>query len=392
MESIPIVLTAARGSDVVFEESFFTDPDTQTDPIVPLNPATQPAVVIRAPDGQIVRELVARPVTPGTWRVEVRIPSDGMVSTVSSKWSAEWNIHTASGRDVTLIRRFDVVEQRTPGVEDKALSILVRDGGSARPSIRLPADPYFISASLYRRRVRNSVETFSYVPGNLAASTIKRTVEGSEVVYYFDTPTLKAGEYVAIWDTRASETAQLDSQERLIRVHPQAASFMFRPLRALIDMLRKRANWVQGYTTDDLYEYLLRGVDTLNMVFPTTSWGLNDLPLGIGGTENALTIAAAIQALAAQHILAVETEFDFGGQTVPLKVDRRAGYAEALDKMEHLLEDWKKSKLGIVRRMSGPGAVGVRMVQRRSLGIVVPVSSGQGGGSFSLLSSLGLLV
>lgn len=387
-----VVLTVARATTVPFEEGFFEDPDTQTVPIVPIDPAQYPAVTIRSPDGQIVKSGVATPIIPGVWRFEFMIPADAMLSSPAAKWSIEWVILNAAGRTHDARRYFDVVETKVASAEDRAPTLLVRQGGKARLVLRRQADPFELTAALYGFMNDTALASYSWLPTDPIGTTIKRVVDKDDIAFYFDTPALDTGEYQVFWAERITELSQTDETHRLIRSVPNVAWFLFPSLRALVDKLRKRAERLQAYTTAELYDYLLAGVGILNSIHPRTNFGLIDGPHNFDiGSRTALYYAAALHALRAQHILAVETEFDFGGQTVPLKVDRRAGYAEAIEKMQDALKNWAVAKLALFRSSNRVGANAVRMPQRRFQQFVIPISQGAGGETFALLSGLSLL-
>jgi hypothetical protein len=377
---------------VPFEEGFFEDPDTQAIPLVPVDPKLGPMVSVRAPDGQVVKSGLAVPIIPGVWRFEFSVPPDAMLSSPEDKWSITWRLDPVSGHGVEVKRYFDVVEPKTMSSEDRSLSLLTRQDTSVRVVLRRDTDPIELSAKLYQYHDDSVLATYTWNPNDPIGSTIKRVIEGDEIVYYFDTAALPVGEYMVFWDSRTSVTAQLDSVTRMVRVAPLSAFYFFPSLRALVDKLRKRAERLQAYTTAELYDYLLNGVGILNSLHPVTTFGLLDGPFNFDmGSRTALYYASALHAMRAQHILAVETDFDFSGQTVPLKVDRRSGYADAVEKMTDALKAWSIAKLGLFRMANRVGASAVRMPQRRFQNFVVPISRGTGAETFALLSGLSLL-
>jgi len=386
------ILTAARDTTVPFEESFFEDPDTQTVPLVPIDASQYPSVTVRDPDGQIIRQGVGALVMPGVYRFDVPIPADAALSTPDKKWSIQWVLYTATGRSTEHVRYFDVVETKIPSAEDRAPYLLVREGKAPRVSIQLSADPFELSAQVKQWPGGSPIETVAYNPNDAGASPIKKVVEKGAFTFYFrPTVALAAGEYAIFWDYLLTETANEVSEMQHLMVPPDIAWFLMKPLKALIDKLKKKANRLQAYTTAELYGYLLAGVDILNQIPPVTNAGLCDLPYGSGGTRTALMYAAGLHAMRSQHILAVESDFDFSGRTVPLRIDRKQGYADAAQKMLEGVKEWAVAKFNLWRQSNSMGAVTARLPQRRFQNLVVPISTGTGQETFTLLSGLGLL-
>jgi hypothetical protein len=135
---------------------------------------------------------------------------------------------------------------------------------------------------------------------------------------------------------------------------------LVKPLQLFIDKMRKKFITFQGYSTDQLYEFIIRGVGTVNGINPVTSWTLNSLPLKYHmGVAEAVLLGSARWALAySQQTLEEELKFNHSGQTVGLDVAH--DYSSIIGHIDTQLDKWSESKLMIQRIMCPVGRAGVR--------------------------------
>ncbi len=364
----------ARGMGVTFEVDFFEDAPTNTVVAVPSNPSAYPAFAIVDPSGVTVSTGVGTAGSaPGRWQTTYNIPSTAPLSTQTNKWRVVWNMLTGTARQLQQTVPFDVIELRTPNtLEDlRSHAYLVYAGNPETLVLRLPFRPQTLSVQAFSAQsltspVPNSTASFS---GSLAASTVTEIQEQNLYSYIFETPALTGyGEYQIVWNYKATLTSPSETVVQKLFVPPPVFWSLAPSLKTLIDKLQKKYGTIQSYPDADLYEYFLRGLGMLNGVTPVTNWSLVTFPYA-SMTTRFLIEGAALWAIKAQHMVAVELAFSFSGQLVTLDVDHTSGYSEIIDKLtDDLFGDGKGSfpatKVGLMRSINPIAHVGNRLMGR----------------------------
>lgn len=378
-----------RGVELRLEEAFFED-EAQQVPIVPVDTKTYPAVSIFTPGGLEITSGVAKPIKPGLWSFSYFVPADAELSTDTSKWKARWVIYSATGRLADRETYFDVVDLAAPTPQERSFLHLCFEGTAERIILRRDHKPYSLTLKLIQYP---GTDGTSLATASLADHTIEEDTVDQTHAFVYTTPPLSHGEYLVVWELRENRLSAPEQIVQKIVVPPMNFWFLEPGLRELIDRLMKKANRLGSYSTSTLYEYLVRGVDILNSYMPVTNFTLATFPID-GGTEHFLLEAAGAWALQAQSILTTEVDFAFQGQTVPIAVDRNAGYAAAFERMMADLNNrWPTTKLHLYRRSNPMGVLGVRQFTRRQQHQVVRlIDSSAGGASFTqLMGRLGLI-
>ena len=160
----------------------------------------------------------------------------------------------------------------------------------------------------------------------------------------------------------------------------------------LIDKLQKRLGIVQAYEDSDIVEYLARGAELVNSIYPTTFFGFQTMP-------GALTVHHLLYsgwyALQAQGLLSTEISFSFSGQTVTLEHDQSSGLADIAGRWQEFLSTTlPAAKMALVRRNAPVGTVAGRQYRMVDVNLFTFKTSSIQGGTNQILSqmtTLGLL-
>lgn len=388
----------ARATSAKFESSFI---DQDGEPLVPADPVSYPAVVIKDPAGTSIASGVGKPVGNGKYVFRWFVPADAEVNPDDRQWSIEWFFTTLSGQNKDAQEAFSVVDKVDPGDDERSWTYLTRIGTSERLFLRLPTQPESVSLDILDQsdkllhRVSSSSQDLSQASETVALAQrkiAKMVDEGGRYVYYFNTDPFKQGEYLVFWSVRDTPVSVATSVQQLLRVPEMVFWHLLQPMRILLDRLQKRIGWVQAYHDGDIYEFILRGLDMANSTAPSTGWTLDSIPIrNSRGVIDAVLLYAASWALISQQILEEEIKFDYGGQTVTLNYSH--DYSGVFANINGMLENFKESKLLLYRIANGPGKVGVRPKNWRYTQRVWRVD-GWGFGSpydiSSLLSSVGI--
>jgi len=392
-------MQVARSTTAEFEAEF-TDSDGV--PLVADNPAIQPTVVIKDPAGMAVANGVGRAVGSGKYTFNWFVPETAEVNLPDTEWVIEWFFVTINRTNKQVSQNFSVIDQVDPDAEQRKWTYLTRIGTSERLLIRQTKKPFSVGIDILDNSDK-LIFTTCGTSKDLADATVATPVaqrkiaetkdEGGRYVYFFDTEPLGLGEYLVFWKVRETEISVEEHIQQMLRVPEMQFWRLLQPMRILIDKLQKRVGWIQSYHDSDIYEYLLRGVDSANMVQPTTNWTLGSIPIRHSrGAIEAVLLFAVVHALGiAQQTLEIELNFDHSGQTVGLNYNH--DYSGVLSNINDLLGRFAESKQHLYRIAHGPGFVGVRPKNWRFTQRVWRVD-GWGFGSpydvSSLLTSVGL--
>ena len=371
----------ARTTQVVFETEFFEDAPANTTPAVPANAAMYPAYAIVDPNGMTVNKGVGVPGSaPGRWQTRWNIGNSEPLSTLSNKWRIIWNMVTAAGHQLQRTDVFDVIDLRTPDtLEDlRETGYLAYAGQGQRVALRLPRRPQELTVTAYPQVGLASPvpsDTASFT-GSLADGTVNEYQEQNLYTYTFNTPkfvqpTYPYGDYQIVWNVQQTLTSPNETIVQQLSVPPPVFWPLAKSLRTLIDKLQKKAGTVHDYADSDIYEYFKMGVGIVNGVTPQTNWDLASFPYSPMMTRF-LVEGAALWALQAQHLLAVELQFSFSGQTVTLDMDHTGGYSEVVQRLlDDLNGEGKASlaavKTGLTRNSQAIAHVANRQMGRREL-------------------------
>jgi len=330
--------------------------------ILPVDPSSYPQFVITDPEGTIIQQGVARPLTDRVYTSYFHVPMDAMLSSPGESWRISWVLVSTNGRQIEASLDFDVVDTIDVTEDERAYTYVVRLNRGERLLFRTMQRPEELSVEVLdlSGNVIFTADRRANAGIPAQADEIQEVVEGSQYVYYIDLPNFTtAGEYHAVWDWRQTIVSPLETTMQVVRVVPQGIWQWFTPLRMMIDKLQKKQGRPHAYTDADIYEYLLRGVDAVNAKSPGTSWTLINFP-HICGADSLLLAGAALWALRAQYIMEGELAFSYGGQTLSLDLDHTGTYSEAASMWQQWLDDnARPSKLCVLRR-GGNTMVGLR--------------------------------
>lgn len=391
----------ARATSAVFEATFV---DMDGEPIVPVDPNSYPAVVVKDPSGVTISSGVGKPLGRGKYSFRWFVPQDAEINTVDHPWSIAWFFVTALGHNKDYQESFNVVDKVEPEPEERKWTYLSRTNKNERIFLPLDTQPealgldildtsdqIYVSISPAANTVTVDEEQAS-ISVALCSRKIGRISRDGRYHYYFDTDPLSIGEYLIFWRIRETIVSPEDEIQQLLRVPEMNFWRLLQPLRILIDKLQKRVGWPQAYSDSDVYEYILRGVDMANIVQPTTNWTLGAIPIRSSrGVIDAVLLYAAMWGLIAQQVLETELQFDHGGQTVQLTYNH--DYSGIFGQINELLGKFAESKQHIYRIANGPGLVGVRPKNWRYNNRVWRVDNWGSGSPYdvaALATSLGL--
>lgn len=354
-----------RGTHAFFRATFV---DEDNEPLVAADPKTYPAVQIKNPEGEVFFQGVGNALgTTGEYVFPWFVPEDAEINVPPNQWTIEWFFTNLHGHDRSTEEFFNVADKVIPDIIEHQYTYLARDGTRERLVLPLETKPAEIGLS-----IQNSGFNNLWCVGEVATDSkdasegtpvgdrkIGLVIEDGMYKYYYNTEALTEGEYPVFWDVRETTASVKESYQQLIRV-PENQYWLFnKPLRMLIDKLRKRLSTFQGYTEDEIYEFIIRGVGFVNGINPATDWTLKTIPTReVLGVAEAVIFAAAKYALTAQQVLETELAFDHGGQTVTLSMNR--DYSSVISMIDDYLSKFAEAKPRINRILCRAGIVGVR--------------------------------
>ena len=380
-----------RGETAKFVVHWYEDAG-RTVPMVPLDSAKYPMYTIYDPNNEAIQNGVGVPeITAGRYKTEYIVPYDAPLSNDVSRWRIEWTMISVDNRQVDFVEEFDLKDTVITASETREQKFITLYGSPYRAILRLSEQPYEVGLDVF---VANNLNQ-KVVDNVTTAFGVKSATDGDSIVYYYDIDASvlsKGCNFAIIWKTR---NTVIDPQQfvyqNLTVITPKTLS-LITCLRMLIDKLQKRLGIVQAYEDSDIVEYLSRGAELVNSVYPTTFFGFQTMP-------GALTVHHLLfsgwYALQAQGLLATELGFSFSGQTVTLEHDQSSGLADVAGRWQEFLStNLPAAKMALVRRNAPVGTVAGRQYRITDVNLYTfKTSSIQGGTNqiISQMTTLGLL-
>jgi len=356
-----------RGTQAIFTADFF---DFDGSPMIPSDPESWPAVVIRDPDGTVVVTGVGMKIADGRYQFGWYVPTSAELTGKETSWSIDWSFVTSGGHTRSFGEKFAVVDRIEATPTERSHTYLTNDGGTIRATIRCERklDEVVLTVKsssgneLYS--IRGVATNALQGSGNNPNRLINEVVQDGEYLYYYDVGPLTAGEYQFHWNILESVVAERHVIVQIARAVPDLFWHYNVELRTLIDRLQKAQNIVQAYSDADVFSYVRGGLDILNFYPPPTDFMLADIPLvGSRGVRTALIYASAIHAINSQQILEVELSFDHSGQTVTLNYQH--DYSGILTNLMAIMDKFAEAKLQIFRKAQGAAFSGARIKNYR---------------------------
>jgi hypothetical protein len=356
-----MTLQLTRGTSHTFESPPFEESPGGV-AILPVDPSSYPQFSITDPEGTIIQQGVSKALNDRIYSTYFHVPVDAPLSYAGGVWRITWIMVSTNNRQIEASLDFEVVDNVEVNEDERAYTYLVRLDRPERLLFRTMQRPAELEVKLLDARGDTVFSANQVANQNVPAQPdeIQEVIDGSQYVYWIDLPVFTAsGEYHAIWDWRETTISPLQTSMQVVRVVHKNVWKWFTPLRMMIDKLQKKQGRPQAYTDADIYEYLLRGVAFINAKYPSTSWTLASYPT-ICGVDSLLLAAAAVWGLRAQHIMAGELAFSYGGQTLSLDLDHTGTYSEAQSVwLQHIDDNARPAKLCVVRQ-GGNTSVGLR--------------------------------
>jgi len=377
----------------VFREAFLTDQGTA---LVPIDASRYPSFQIVDINGQVVSAgLATLDGTAGNYRVEFYVPADALISNDDRRWRIEWLLIDQNNRQVEKTTEFDVrdTEVTSSPIRDQKLMALC--DRPYRLFIRELGRPYQVRMDLEQAGAGTKVvENVVYPPtGDPSETPLVETVDGETYLYSYDIPAgvLSAGvTYQAVWSITNTIASSPEFAFQIIEVPISTVLQYFPSLRMCIDKYQKRREIIQAYQDTDILEYLTRGLEIVNGWHPLTSWTIGTVPSQI---TPFWLLASQVWALNAQHLLEVDLNFDFSGQTVTLSYDHTAGLEAGIQRaMDFLNERLTPAKTTLYRRAAGVGTFAGKPYRYNALhNFTVPIAQYSSSDFLNLLTKIGLL-
>lgn len=302
------------------------------------------------------------------------------LSTEQQSWYIKWLFMTNSGRQVTFVERFDVVDEITIETATTAQQVIGIANKYIRTFVEVGVVPFDITLDVFPADTSNyeipivSGKTYNPNPATDAVHRVKNTETGGYVYYYNIPPTTltENTQYIATWDITETAASVANTVIQKIQVVYFPVLIKISQLRMLIDKVQKQTGRVQAYEDADIIAYLTEGLKLVNSIFPITSYTETNVPSSL---DFYWTIAAAWYGLNAQYLLEADVAFNFSGQTVTLDADRTGYLDTQLARLWDLLStQLPKLKMKLVRARS-LGTVSVRPYAGCNLVIAQPLLS-----------------
>lgn len=358
-----------RGQPYNFYASFFGSPT----PLQPYN-SSYPLYAIYDINGLEVQSGTATALPqPGYYVVSFTPDPGAALSTEQQSWYIKWLFVTNSGRQLTFVERFDVVDEITIETATTAQQIIGLYNKIIRTFVEVSIVPFDITLDIYPAADYNT----PVVSGKTYPTDINRVrnTETGGYVYYYNIPASTLAEntqYMAVWDITNTVADVPNTVVQKIQVVYFPTLVKISQLRMLIDKIQKQTGRLHAYEDADIIGYLTEGLKLINSIFPITSYTEVTVPESL---DFYWTIAAAWYGLNAQYLLEAETAFNFSGQTVTLDVDRTGYLDTEIARLWDLLStQLPKLKMKLVRAR-GLGTVGVRPYAGCNLVIAQPLLS-----------------
>lgn len=381
-----------RGNLATFTVSFYADA-ANTVPLVPLDIALYPAYTVYDINNTSVQSGVGQQIsTPGTWQAKFQVPNDAPLSNDKNRWRIEWSMVTADTRQVSFVEEFDVNDTVVTASENREQSYITLMNQDYRSILRLPVEPVDLGLDVYR-----GASTSSPIISNamINGGGINVAVDGDSLIYYYDIP----GSFMQpnqvfsmIWKLRYNVAEPYSFVfQSLTSVTPSVLQ-QVTAVRMLIDKFQKRLNTVQAYEDSAIVEYLIRGQELVNAVYPTTYFGFGNMPQSFGVF---VVLFSAWYGLQAQSLLETDLGFNYSGQTVTLDYDHQGPLADIAGRwQEFIAQTLPALKLATLRKNAPVGTVAGRSYRYSdtiNFSFKIASISGSTNNIISQLTNLGLL-
>lgn len=384
-----------RRDTAVFRVNFFSDV-ALTMPVSPLDATQYPSYAVYDVNNNSIQSGVGQPeASPGRYKAEFIVPNDAPLSWDQKRWRIEWHMvsNDSPPRQYDFVEEFDVTSPVITASENREQKIITLVASDTRVILRQSRRPVDLELSVfYGNNISNTIVSGATLDGG----AIQEVPDGDSLVYYYDIPGTLIGPncqtFSVIWKVRNSVAdPQSFIYQVLTAVTPQMLSEVT-SVRMLVDKLQKRMGLASAYEDSDIVEYLARGQELVNSVYPTTFYSFGFMP-------NELLVYhvlfSAWYGLMAQSILNAELGINFSGQTVTLDYDPSGAISDVAGKwMEFANENLPKVKMAMLRRGSAVGTVAGRGMRAADLNtFVYKIASLHGGHSsiVGMLNRLGLL-
>lgn len=312
----------------------------------------------------------------GYYKVGFTPDPTAALSTEQQSWYIKWLFMTNSGRQLTFVERFDVVDEVTIETATTAQQIIGLHNKIIRTFVEVSVVPFDITLDIYPATNYTTpvVSGIVYNPNSGGIKRVKNTETGG-YVYYFNIPANTLAEntqYIAVWDITSTVADIPNTVVQKIQVVYFPVLVKISQLRMLIDKVQKQTGRLHAYEDADIIGYLTEGLKLINSIFPITGYTEVNTPDSL---DFYWTIAAAWYGLNAQYLLEADTAFNFSGQTVTLDADRTGYLDTEIARLWDLLStQLPKLKMKLVRAR-GLGTVSVRPYAGCNLVIAQPLLS-----------------
>jgi hypothetical protein len=361
-----------RGENVTLAVSFFSDM-AATIPIVPLDVAIYPAYTIYDIDNQPVQSGVGQlEASPGRYKTEFLVPTTAPLSSDMKRWRVEWTVVSTDNRQFDFVEEFDVRDITVTASETREISFVSLAGQTYRAILRMPEQPLEVFLNVYHGTNANTLLVNNVGIG----SGLQKVADGDSIVYYYDIDgSLIANNctYALIWSYRGTLLEPLQFVYQVLTSVTPNVLGQVTALRHLIDKFQKRLGTVQAYEDSHLVEYLVRGTELVNSVYPTTYFNFGNLPSAFNVYH---ILFSAWYGLQAQGMLETDLGFSFSGQSVTLEYDHASQIADLAGRWQEFISSTlPAAKMAFVRRTSPIGNVSGRQMSWRHPTFSYKVSS-----------------
>lgn len=383
-----------RGEQAIFRVAFYED-IAGSIPVTPIDISAYPSYSVYDVSGVVVQSGVGQPeAQPGQYKAMWLVPKDAPLSSDTSRWSIQWIMVDQDQRQYNFSQEFDVNDVIISAAETREQKYITLSNEDTRVSLRLGKGALDIGVSVYLNGNLSTPVVSDVVVGS---GGIQTAVDGDSLVYYYDVlasqfnPTGIPGSgvqfYSVIWKYRYNVTDPYMFVYQSLSSIPPSVLEEITSVRMLIDKFQKRLGTVQAYEDSDILEYLARGNELVNSVYPTTYYGFGFLP---GNLLVFHVLYAAMYGLNAQQLLENDLAFDFTGQSVTLNMDRTSVIGDVIGRWEEFIRNnLPPAKMSLVRRTQAVGVVAGRAYRYNALNnFTFKVASYRSSGSMGLLGAL----
>jgi hypothetical protein len=390
-----------RGTKSRFTQTFF---DGAT-PLVPLN-ANYPKYAIYDINNANVQNGVGILQSAGNYYADWTSLLTAQLSNEIGNWRIEWIFKDDNSREYTFTENFELKDDVSVQEAGREVKFIALAGQPYLATLVVPNPLFDVSAKVYNKN------TEQVLMGATLAGMTKRSGDNLHS-YEFTVGALNnpagleicAGtEYMIVWTIKDAATSVPRFQFQIVSGLGIKKIALIPEVRMLIDKFQKIAGTHQGYEDSDINEYLDRGLEMVNSIYPATpTWGAIGNSAAANSSSSNLwysngmhyfwIMGAAWWGLSAQHLLETDMAFSYTGLTTTLEVNRAAEIENALTKFrEHIKETLPPMKMTMLRKLNGMGSVGTRIFGRRATfeNFSYKIGEGKGNTVLNYLDGLGI--